>query len=415
MQITRNLYLEKLINRRKNGLIKIVTGMRRSGKSYLLNTIFYNYLLQNGIPKDHIVQIAFDDIQNKPLRTAEALYSHIKQLISDEKEYILLLDEIQFVKEFEDALNGFLHIQNIDVYVTGSNSKFLSSDIITEFRGRGDEIRMHTLSFSEYTSAHSGTKDEAWDDFMNYGGLPYTLYLQEAEEKEAYLKNLFSQVYMSDIIERHRVKNETELEEILDFLSSSVGSLTNPLKLSNTFKSVKHKVISDHTIKNYINYFEDAFIINKAKRYDIKGKKYINSSAKYYFSDIGLRNARLNFRQTEESHLMENIIYNELLIRGYSVDVGVVEVFGKSTEGKTTKSQLEIDFIATKGSKKLYVQSALNLSTEDKMNQEMRSFKNVSDNFRKIIVVRDNIKLRRKEIGIETIGIMNFLLNEDIL
>ncbi|MBR4374288.1 MAG: ATP-binding protein [Treponema sp.] len=415
MQITRNLYLEKLINRRKNGLIKIVTGMRRSGKSYLLNTIFYNYLLQNGIPKDHIVQIAFDDIQNKPLRTAEALYSHIKQLISDEKEYILLLDEIQFVKEFEDALNGFLHIQNIDVYVTGSNSKFLSSDIITEFRGRGDEIRMHTLSFSEYTSAHSGTKDEAWDDFMNYGGLPYTLYLQEAEEKEAYLKNLFSQVYMSDIIERHRVKNETELEEILDFLSSSVGSLTNPLKLSNTFKSVKHKVISDHTIKNYINYFEDAFIINKAKRYDIKGKKYINSSAKYYFSDIGLRNARLNFRQTEESHLMENIIYNELLIRGYSVDVGVVEVFGKSTEGKTTKSQLEIDFIATKGSKKLYVQSALNLSTEDKMNQEMRSFKNVSDNFRKIIVVRDNIKLRRNEIGIETIGIMNFLLNEDIL
>ena len=415
MQITRNLYLEKLINRRKNGLIKIVTGMRRSGKSYLLNTIFYNYLLQNGIPKDHIVQIAFDDIQNKPLRTAEALYSHITQLISDEKEYILLLDEIQFVKEFEDALNGFLHIQNIDVYVTGSNSKFLSSDIITEFRGRGDEIRMHTLSFSEYTSAHSGTKDEAWDDFMNYGGLPYTLYLQEAEEKEAYLKNLFSQVYMSDIIERHRVKNETELEEILDFLSSSVGSLTNPLKLSNTFKSVKHKVISDHTIKNYINYFEDAFIINKAKRYDIKGKKYINSSAKYYFSDIGLRNARLNFRQTEESHLMENIIYNELLIRGYSVDVGVVEVFGKSTEGKTTKSQLEIDFIATKGSKKLYVQSALNLSTEDKMNQEMRSFKNVSDNFRKIIVVRDNIKLRRNEIGIETIGIMNFLLNEDIL
>lgn len=415
MQIKRDFYLEKLIRRRKNGLIKIVTGIRRCGKSYLLNTLFYNHLLESGVKADHIIQIALDDIQNKSLRNAEKLYDHVKSMLADSDEYFLLLDEIQFAEEFEDALNGFLHIPNVDVYVTGSNSKFLSSDIITEFRGRGDEIRVHPLSFSEYVSACTDSKEEAWDDFVNYGGMPYTLHLNLPEERASYLKNLFTQVYMTDIIDRHKVRNANELDEILDILSSSIGSLTNPLRLSNTFKSIKHKIISDHTIKNYIAYFEDAFMLSKAKRYDIKGKKYINSSAKYYFEDVGLRNARLNFRQTEESHIMENIIYNELIARDFSVDVGVIETFGKSDQGKTSKKQLEVDFVACKGNQKLYIQSALYLPTEEKREQEMRPFKSIGDSFRKILVVKDNIKPRISEDGTEQVGIISFLLDRSFL
>ena len=415
MQIKRDFYLEKLIRRRKNGLIKIVTGIRRCGKSYLLNTLFYNHLLESGVKADHIIQIALDDIQNKSLRNAEKLYDHVKSMLADSDEYFLLLDEIQFAEEFEDALNGFLHIPNVDVYVTGSNSKFLSSDIITEFRGRGDEIRVHPLSFSEYVSACTVSKEEAWDDFVNYGGMPYTLHLNLPKERASYLKNLFTQVYMTDIIDRHKVRNANELDEILDILSSSIGSLTNPLRLSNTFKSVKHKIISDHTIKNYIAYFEDAFMLSKAKRYDIKGKKYINSSAKYYFEDVGLRNARLNFRQTEESHIMENIIYNELIARDFSVDVGVIETFGKSDQGKTSKKQLEVDFVACKGNQKLYIQSALYLPTEEKREQEMRPFKSIGDSFRKILVVKDNIKPRISEDGTELVGIISFLLDRSFL
>lgn len=415
MQIKRDFYLEKLIRRRKNGLIKIVTGIRRCGKSYLLNTLFYNHLLESGVKADHIIQIALDDIQNKSLRNAEKLYDHVKSMLADSDEYFLLLDEIQFAEEFEDALNGFLHIPNVDVYVTGSNSKFLSSDIITEFRGRGDEIRVHPLSFSEYASACTVSKEEAWDDFVNYGGMPYTLHLNLPEKRASYLKNLFTQVYMTDIIDRHKVRNANELDEILDILSSSIGSLTNPLRLSNTFKSVKHKIISDHTIKNYIAYFEDAFMLSKAKRYDIKGKKYINSSAKYYFEDVGLRNARLNFRQTEESHIMENIIYNELIARDFSVDVGVIETFGKSDQGKTSKKQLEVDFVACKGNQKLYIQSALYLPTEEKREQEMRPFKSIGDSFRKILVVKDNIKPRISEDGTEQVGIISFLLDRSFL
>ncbi len=415
MQIKRDFYLEKLIRRRKNGLIKIVTGIRRCGKSYLLNTLFYNHLLESGVKADHIIQIALDDIQNKSLRNAESLYNHVKSMLADSDEYLILLDEIQFAEEFEDALNGFLHIPNVDVYVTGSNSKFLSSDIITEFRGRGDEIRVHPLSFYEYASACTVSNEEVWDDFVNYGGMPYTLYLSLPEEKAAYLKSLFTQVYMTDIVDRHKVRNANELDEILDILSSSIGSLTNPLRLSNTFKSVKHKVISDHTIKNYISYFEDAFMLSKAKRYDIKGKKYINSSAKYYFEDVGLRNARLNFRQTEESHLMENIIYNELIARDFSVDVGVIETFGKSEQGKTSKKHLEVDFVACKGNQKLYIQSALYLPTEEKREQEMRPFKSIGDSFRKIVVVKDNIKPRISEDGTELVGIIHFLLDRSFL
>lgn len=415
MQIKRDFYLEKLIRRRKNGLIKIVTGIRRCGKSYLLNTLFYSHLLESGVKADHIIQIALDDIQNKSLRNAESLYNHVKSMLADSDEYLILLDEIQFAEEFEDALNGFLHIPNVDVYVTGSNSKFLSSDIITEFRGRGDEIRVHPLSFYEYASACTVSNEEVWDDFVNYGGMPYTLYLSLPEEKAAYLKSLFTQVYMTDIVDRHKVRNANELDEILDILSSSIGSLTNPLRLSNTFKSVKHKVISDHTIKNYISYFEDAFMLSKAKRYDIKGKKYINSSAKYYFEDVGLRNARLNFRQTEESHLMENIIYNELIARDFSVDVGVIETFGKSEQGKTSKKHLEVDFVACKGNQKLYIQSALYLPTEEKREQEMRPFKSIGDSFRKIVVVKDNIKPRISEDGTELVGIIHFLLDRSFL
>lgn len=415
MEIKRDVYLNKLIRKENNGLIKVITGVRRCGKSYLLFNLFHNYLIEKGVDEEHIIEVALDDRSNKDLRDPDNILRYVKDKIKDKQIYYIILDEIQLLDEFEDVLNSFLHIKNADVYVTGSNSKFLSSDVITEFRGRGDEIRVYPLSFKEYTSVYEGTTDEAWDDYFNYGGLPLTLVYDTPEDKSDYLISLFNKVYLSDIVDRHKIRNQGELDELVNILSSAIGSLTNPTKLAKTFKSVKNKVISDKTLKKYIDYLQDAFLISKAVRYDIKGKKYINSPAKYYFEDVGLRNARLNFRQTEENHIMENIIYNELRVRGYHVDIGVVEVFGKNQENKTTKKQFEVDFVATKGSEKYYIQSAFSISNEDKLQQEQNSLVNINDSFKKIIVVRDNIKVRRNDYGIVTMGIYNFLLDENSL
>ena len=340
MRIKRDLYLNRLISRKNNGLIKIVTGVRRCGKSYLLFELFHEYLLDNGVDESHIIEVALDDRTNKRLRDPDNMLDYIKNMIQDKDTYYIILDEVQLLDEFEDVLNSLLHIRNADVYVTGSNSRFLSSDVITEFRGRGDEIRVHPLSFREYTSAYQGSVDEAWEEYYTYGGLPLILTRKEDEEKSEYLISLFQKVYLSDIVERHRIANTEELNELVDILSSSIGSLTNPLKLSNTFKSMKGKSISDKTINQYIDHLLDSFLVSKAVRYDIKGKKYINSPAKYYFEDVGLRNARLNFRQTEENHIMENIIYNELRIRGYRVVVGVIEKYEKDESGKTVRKVL---------------------------------------------------------------------------
>ena len=411
MEIQRDVYLNKLIRKEKNGLIKVITGIRRCGKSYLLFTLFHKHLTENGVDEEHIIEIALDDRFNKELRDPDRMLAFVREKIKDQQTYYILLDEIQLLGEFEDVLNSFLHIKNADVYVTGSNSKFLSSDIITEFRGRGDEIRVYPLSFREYMSVYNGSVEEGWDDYFNYGGLPLTFMYDTPEDKADYLISLFNKVYLSDIVDRHKIRNAEELDELVNVLSSGVGSLTNPTRLAKTFKSVKNKVISDKTLKNYLDYLQDAFLISKAVRFDIKGKKYINSPAKYYFEDVGLRNARLNFRQTEENHIMENILYNELRIRGYHVDVGVVEVFGKNSENKTTKKQYEVDFIATKGSEKIYIQSAFSISNADKWQQEQNSLIHINDSFKKIIVVRDSRKPRHNEYGIVTVGIHNFLLD----
>ena len=415
MEIKRDVYLNRLIRREKNGLIKVITGVRRCGKSYMLFNLFHNHLLEKGIREDHIIEIALDDRSNKELRDPDKMLSHIKERIVDKDTYYIILDEVQLIDEFEDVLNSLMHIRNADVYVTGSNSKFLSSDLVTEFRGRGDEIRIYPLSFREYCSVYQGSADEAWDDYFTYGGLPLILSRETAEEKAEYLTSLFQKVYLSDIVDRHKVRNREELDELVDILSSAVGSLTNPLKLANTFKTVKKKVISDKTLKKYLGYLTDAFLVSKAVRYDIKGRKYIGSPAKFYFEDVGLRNARLNFRQMEENHIMENIIYNELRIRGYHVDVGLVEQYGKNSENKTTKKQLEVDFVVTRGSEKYYIQSAFAMNDQGKQEQEERPLNAIGDSFKKIIVVKDNIKVRRNEMGIVTIGIRNFLLDENSL
>ena len=415
MEIKRDVYLKKLVRKKKNGLIKVVTGVRRCGKSYLLFHLFHNHLLEEGVPEDHIIEVALDDRRNRALRDPDAILQYIEKRIQDKGDYYIILDEVQYMDEFEDVLNSLMHIPNADVYVTGSNSKFLSSDVITEFRGRGDEIRVHPLSFREYTSAYSGMLDEAWDDYVVYGGLPLILSMEAPEDKAEYLTTLFQKVYLSDIVERHKVRNKAELDELVDVLDSSAGSYTSLNKLTKTFKSIKNKPLSDKTIKNYIDYLIDSFLISKAMRFDIKGKKYIGSSAKYYFEDVGLRNARLGFRQVEENHLMENIIYNELRIRGYHVDVGIVEHYSANRGGKREKKQLEVDFVATMGSEKYYIQSAFAMPTSDKIAQEQRSLLSISDSFRKIIVVGSNQKVRRDENGIATIGLQNFLLDEDSL
>ena len=415
MEIKRGVYLDKLIRKKKNGLIKVVTGVRRCGKSYLLFRLFHDHLLGSGVPEDHIIEIALDDRSNKALRDPDAMLMFIKENVRDNGDYYIVLDEVQYLDEFEDVLNSLLHISNADVYVTGSNSKFLSSDVITQFRGRGDEIHVYPLSFSEYLPAYQGTEDEAWDDYLVYGGLPLVLTMNDPEDKAEYLNALFQKVYISDIIERHNVRNRAELDELVDILASAVGSYTNHNKLARTFKSVKGKTISDKTIKNYVDYLIDSFLISKAVRYDIKGKKYIGSPSKYYFEDVGLRNARLGFRQIEQTHLMENIIYNELRVRGYHVDIGVIEHSVTNGDGRRSKKQLEIDFVATKGSEKYYIQSAFALTTADKENQERRGLLSIPDSFRKIIVTGGNIKVRRDDNGIITIGLRNFLLDENSL
>ncbi len=410
-EIQRKVYLDRLISRRENGVIKIITGIRRCGKSYLLDPIFKNYLIQSGVREDHIIKLELDKEENKKYRDSHVLNEYIKSLIKDKEMYYILLDEIQLVEGFEAVLNGFLYERNLDVYVTGSNSKFLSSDIITEFRGRGDEVKIFPLSFSEYIENFEGDKYEAWNEYVLYGGLPLILSKKTDEEKAKYLKDLFEQTYIKDIVERNNIQRVDILDSIINMLASSIGSLTNPKKIYDTFVSNGEKEISFNTVNSYIKYIEDAFIINKSDRYDVKGKKYILTPQKYYFSDIGLRNARLNFRQQEENHIMENIIYNELIIRGYNVDVGVVEV----RDDNKSRKQLEIDFVCNMGNKRYYIQSALNLDTREKTLQEERPLMGVNDNFKKIIVVKDNIKHWFTEEGILVVGIQEFLLDKNSL
>ena len=409
-EIKRDIYLDKLISRKENGLIKIITGIRRCGKSYLLDPLFKNHLLESGIKADHIIKLELDKEENEKYRDAHELNEYIKSQIKDKDMYYILLDEIQMVDGFESVLNSFLYERNLDVYVTGSNSKFLSSDIITEFRGRGDEIKVFPLSFSEFAEAFNGDKQEAWNEYVLYGGLPLILSKKSDEEKSKYLKDLFDQTYIKDIIERNSVQRVDVIDSIINMLASSVGSLTNPKKIYDTFVSNGEKEISSNTVNSYIKYIEDSFIVNKSDRYDVKGKKYIQTPQKYYFSDIGLRNARLNFRQQEENHIMENIIYNELLLRGYNVDVGVVEL----REGNQRK-QLEVDFVCNSGNKRYYIQSALNLDTREKTIQEERPLMNINDNFKKIIVVKDNMKHWITEEGILVVGIQEFLLDKNSL
>ena len=405
-EIKRDVYLNKIIEKRENGLIKIITGIRRCGKSYLLDPLFKNYLLESGVKEDHIIKLDLDERKNNKFLDPDQLDQYIRDLIKDNDQYFLILDEIQKVEDFESVLNGFLHIRNLDVYVTGSNSKFLSSDIITEFRGRGDEVRIHPLSFSEFYSAFNGTKEEAWEQYVVYGGLPRILSFKNELEKSEYLKNLFEKTYLDDIVERNNVQRVDVLDAVVNILASSIGSLTNPNKLSNTFESSGFKDVSVNTITSYINYLQDSFLIEKATRYDVKGKKYIQTPYKFYFSDIGLRNCRLNFRQQEETHIMENIIFNELLYRGYNVDVGVVEV----REGDD-KKQVEVDFVCNQYNKRYYIQSALSLPTREKTIQEERPLMNIPDNFKKIIVVKDDIKSWISEEGISIVGLKEFLLN----
>lgn len=413
MEISRDKYLKKLIDKQGNGLIKIVTGVRRCGKSYLLFKIFYDYLLADGIKNDHIIALALDDFKNRAYQNPEKLYDFVASRIVDDEKYFVLLDEIQLASEFESVLNGFLHIQNADVYVTGSNSKFLSSDIITEFRGRGDEIRVYPLNFSEFYSAAGGDKYERWNEYCMYGGMPLVLSMKTSEQKSDYLKKLFNQVYLSDIENRHNIRGNQEINELTNVLASSVGSLTNPLRIANTFESEKKIKITQETVTKYLSYLEDSFLVEKALRYDVKGRKYINTPAKYYFTDVGLRNARLNFRQQEESHIMENIIYNELRIRGFSVDVGVVEANIVDGNGKKTRRQFEIDFVANSGSRRYYIQSALELGSPEKIAQEKNSFLRTKDSFKKIIVHKDNALPWHDDNGILMLGLMDFLLKPE--
>ena len=409
-EIKRDIYLNRLINKRENGLIKIITGIRRCGKSYLLDPIFKNYLISTGVKEDHIIKVELDKTKNQKYLDAKLLDEYIHSKIKDDNMYYVILDEIQLVNGFEYVLNGLLYEKNIDVYVTGSNSKFLSSDIITEFRGRGDQVKVNPLSFSEFYSVYDGDRYDAWNEYVTYGGMPLVISKKGDEEKSQYLKDLFTESYIRDIVERNNIQRVDVLDAIINLLASSVGSLTNPQKIYDTFRSNGEKELSLNTVNAYIKGIEDSFVVNKSNRYDIKGKRYIQTPQKYYFSDVGLRNARLNFRQQEESHIMENIIYNELLTRGYNVDVGVVEI-----REKDVRKQLEVDFICNLGSKRYYIQSSLNLDTKEKTEQETKSLNNIGDSFKKIIVVKDNIKLWRNEDGIVIMGIHEFLLNKDSL
>ncbi|MGN0721242.1 MAG: ATP-binding protein [Anaerovoracaceae bacterium] len=415
MEIKRDKYLNDLINRMHNGMIKVVTGIRRCGKSYLLFNIFRDYLKNQGVEDSHIIMIELDQRKNREYRNPDVILAYIESLITDNEQYYVMLDEVQMLSEFEEVLNSLLHISNIDIYVTGSNSKFLSKDVITEFRGRGDEIHIYPLTFKEFMQVYDGDVYHGWAEYVIYGGLPLTATMKTEEQKVGYLTRLFEEMYLKDIIERHHIEKTQKLEDLTNILASAVGSLTNPPKIEATFQSVMQSKISLNTIRQYIEYLVDAFIINKANRYNVKGRKYIGTPLKYYFEDVGLRNARLGFRQIEETHLMENIIYNELRSRGYTVDVGVVEKRGINEEGKDEKKQLEIDFVANMGSKRYYIQSAFSMPTEEKRNQEKASLLNVNDSFKKIIVVKDVVNVTRDEYGITTMSIYDFLLQDNSL
>lgn len=425
MEIKRDYYLNQMISRKNNGLIKVITGIRRCGKSYLLNTIFYHYLLENGVDENHIIRFAFDSAddlsligenlikieKSKRRVDPEKFMMYIRSKITDSKMYYLLLDEVQMLDCFEAVLNGYLRKDNMDVYVTGSNAKFLSKDVITEFAGRGDEIHMYPLSFSEFMSVYKGDKYEGLSEYMQYGGIPLIVLREGANNKIVALENLFHEIYMRDIYQRNRIRNHGELEDLLNILSSSIGSLTNPEKLKNTFRTVKKSRITANTIKKYLDYFEDSFLIESAQRYDIKGKSYIETPKKYYFSDIGLRNARISFRQIEQTHIMENIIYNELRMRGYNVDVGVIPSAEKNKKGSVIRKQLEVDFVCNLGSARYYIQSSYSIPDEVKRAQEIRPFRKIDDSFKKIIITKDIVPAQYDENGILTLNIYDFLLN----
>lgn len=415
MEIRRDIYLKKLINRMHNGMIKVVTGIRRSGKSYLLFTIFKDYLLSEGVDEDHIISIELDRLENKKYRNPYVILEQIRSQLIDSKDYYIFLDEVQLLDQFEDVLNSLLHIRNVDVYVTGSNSKFLSKDIITEFRGRGDEVHVYPVSFREYMTVFNGDKYEGWSSYVRFGGLPLTVTMNSDEQRVEYLTRLFEETYIKDIIERNHIEKKQELNDLINVLASGIGSLTNPSKIVATFNSVIQSDISLNTVRSYIEYLEDAFIISEANRYDVKGRKYIGTPLKYYFEDVGLRNARLGFRQVEETHLMENIIYNELRVRGFSVDVGVVMKRKRTKAGVQEKKQLEIDFIANQGSRRYYIQSAFSIPDEEKREQEKASLINVGDSFKKIIIVKDVVKPWHDDDGILTISLYDFLLDEKSL
>lgn len=410
-QIKREYYLNQLIESRNNGLIKIITGIRRCGKSYLLDPIFKEYLINDGVLENHIIKIDLDARENREFLNPDVLNEYIKNKITDNNIYYIILDEVQLVHDFESVLNGLLKKENVDIYVTGSNSKFLSSDIVTEFRGRGDEIKVYPLSFSEFVSAYGGTQQSAWKEYYTYGGLPLIMNQKSEEKKMNYLENQQKNVYLNDVIERNGIQNDKDLRTLVELLSSGIGSFTNPLKLSNTFKSKNpESTLTDKTIYSYLKCLEEAFIIEKTNRYDIKGKKYIETPQKYYFTDIGIRNSILNFRQQEETHIMENIIYLELRRRGFKVDIGMVEI----REGNLRK-QLEVDFIANKGNNKYYIQSALSLEGEEKKEQEEKSLLQVKDFFKKIIIVKEDIMRKRDEKGIVIMGLFDFLLDSNSL
>ena len=413
MEIKRDIYLNKLISKKHNGLIKVITGIRRCGKSYLLFNLFRDHLANEHIADDHIIEMAFDSYENKKYRNPDLFMPYLKNRINDREMYYVLLDEVQMLDDFESVLNSLARMKNVDVYVTGSNARFLSKDIITEFRGRGDEVHMYPLTFAEYMSVYTGDVQSGWRDYVIYGGLPLIFSFTTPDQKSDFLKRLFDETYLSDIIGRNNIRNKAELEELLNILSSAIGSLTNATKLSNTFKSVINKTISKATIQRYIDYLCDSFLVDRAIRYDIKGKKYIDTPSKYYFTDLGLRNARLNFRQIEETHAMENIIFNELKTRGFNVDVGVVVVNETDKNGKKIRKQLEIDFVCNRGSKRYYIQSALALSDTGKIRQEQRPLISTGDGFKKIIITRDALDPLYNEEGVLVMNVFDFLLNQD--
>lgn len=414
-RIERKKYLDELVSLQNNDMIKIITGMRRCGKSYLLFEIFASYLENNGTDSDHIIKVDLEDYKNRAMRNPDNLYAFVESRITDDRMYYILLDEVQMLDNFEDVLNGFLRMRNVDIYVTGSNAKFLSKDIITEFRGRGFEVKIYPLSFSEYMSAYSGSVQAGFNEYMLYGGLPQVLSYTAEEQKVRFLKTLFDETYIKDIKERYDIRKDDDLEELINIMASGIGALTNPNKLANTFRSEKKSSISYDTIKDYIDYLCDSFLVEKATRYDIKGKRYVNSPYKYYFMDLGLRNARLNFRQSERSHLMENMIYNELRVRGFNVDVGVVPVVAKDENGKQLRFSLEVDFICNLGSKRYYIQSAYRMESDEKIKQEQASLLKVDDSFKKIIVIGEETPVIRDVSGITTMSIYDFLLKENSL